>query len=372
MNHVQKSAYINVSTYALSSIVGLFYTDTLSYPPVIAGQRYEASVYTGALRCTVDMYVTFLNAAGAAISNIVSTTQNSINSVGGTDLTQYTRLSVIGTAPTGAVTAQFVIRKSASNTKVVGTLVVATTYFILTIGTTTQAQWNTITGVVATHAVGDLFTCANAGVGMGAGTVYESSSYALVALPFFAAATTAQTNLSAWSEGMSGSTKQITSTNISTYIATAAITTAYIGDLQVDTLQIAGQAVTIPSAFSAAGFYMYAYSTVDTLGNTFTAYGYPAIITISVLRPSALSGYCVVNSGVVWASNIIYMEVLIDGISVVSPMVSLLTTTSISIRQTLSAGSHTITVRFTGECQTSSVNYAYISGVTATIMEVKR
>ena len=47
---------------------------------------------------------------------------------------------------------------------------------------------------------------------------------------------------------------QITPANVSTYIANAAIKTAQIGDLAVDTLQIAGNAVTIPaSAYSAAG-----------------------------------------------------------------------------------------------------------------------
>ena len=47
---------------------------------------------------------------------------------------------------------------------------------------------------------------------------------------------------------------QITPANVSTYIANAAIKTAQIGDLAVDTLQIAGNAVTVPaSAYSAAG-----------------------------------------------------------------------------------------------------------------------
>jgi len=44
----------------------------------------------------------------------------------------------------------------------------AKTYVITKLGTTTQAQWNTIAGTVGeTYAIGSIFTCANAGTGTG-------------------------------------------------------------------------------------------------------------------------------------------------------------------------------------------------------------
>ena len=54
-----------------------------------------------------------------------------------------------------------------------GAFVVSSKYAIAAIGTTTQAQWNTIAGTTAsTYAIGSVFTCANIGTAMGNGTAY--------------------------------------------------------------------------------------------------------------------------------------------------------------------------------------------------------
>ena len=52
-----------------------------------------------------------------------------------------------------------------------GSFVVGKPYSITSLGTTTQAQWNTIAGTSGqTYIVGSMFTCANAGTGTGTGT----------------------------------------------------------------------------------------------------------------------------------------------------------------------------------------------------------
>jgi hypothetical protein len=53
----------------------------------------------------------------------------------------------------------------------VGSLTLGGNYTIVTLGSTTNTQWNTIAGTVSvTYIVGDHFTCANIGTGLGNGT----------------------------------------------------------------------------------------------------------------------------------------------------------------------------------------------------------
>jgi hypothetical protein len=53
----------------------------------------------------------------------------------------------------------------------VGSLTLGGNYTIVTLGTTTNTQWNTIAGTVSvTYSVGSHFTCANIGTGLGNGT----------------------------------------------------------------------------------------------------------------------------------------------------------------------------------------------------------
>jgi len=53
----------------------------------------------------------------------------------------------------------------------VGSLTIGGNYTIVTLGTTTNTQWNTIAGTVSvTYSVGSHFTCANIGTGLGNGT----------------------------------------------------------------------------------------------------------------------------------------------------------------------------------------------------------
>ena len=66
--------------------------------------------------------------------------------------------------------AESYFRTSGTNTNA-GSFVVGSRYKIISLGSTTNAQWNTIAGTSAvTYAVGSTFVTANAGVGLGDGT----------------------------------------------------------------------------------------------------------------------------------------------------------------------------------------------------------
>jgi hypothetical protein len=98
---------------------------------------------------------------------------------GGTGATSLNPNSVVtgGSTSTGAVatvrpgTLGNVLSSTAGSTVTAGSFVVGNQYSILTLGTTTNAQWNTIAGTSAvTYVVGSTFTCADIGTGLGDGT----------------------------------------------------------------------------------------------------------------------------------------------------------------------------------------------------------
>jgi len=63
------------------------------------------------------------------------------------------------------------IGASPGSVESVGSLTLNGNYTIVTLGTTTNTQWNTIAGTVSvSYVVGSHFTCANIGTGLGNGT----------------------------------------------------------------------------------------------------------------------------------------------------------------------------------------------------------
>lgn len=164
----------------------LFGVDGLSetqFYKVVPGKKYEASAYTGAHRCLCEIWVVFYDSAGAFISG-VSGSQNNNAASGGTTLAGYLRLSVFATAPANAATALPFIRKYP----------------------TIQGQGYT-------------------------------DSYAFVSRAYFGEAYPNQTEPSPWSgvtTGQFSTLDQINATNISTYIASAAIGDAYIDNLSAN------------------------------------------------------------------------------------------------------------------------------------------
>lgn len=81
--------------------------------PVVAGQPYELSFFSGAHRCSVTGYVIWRNAAGSVLGFAMLPT-NAEEAGGGQALSDYKRLFVVAVAPAGSVTAQLNYRKLAS------------------------------------------------------------------------------------------------------------------------------------------------------------------------------------------------------------------------------------------------------------------
>ena len=163
------------------------------YIPCIPGQLIEFSSYTGSHRCTSAIYVECFDASDTLLGYNWSTAQNTALAFGGMYLSGYMRLGGFFTVPANAVKMRLV-------------------------------GWKNVT------------------------YSGQINSYLFLTLPYVGIASPNQTVLSDWSDGSSGATSQINSANISTYMASAAIQTAYIADANVSTLKIAGNAVTIPAS----------------------------------------------------------------------------------------------------------------------------
>lgn len=91
-----------------------YYRDLLSRKiPVISGQKYGCSVYTGAHRCYTQSFIYWYDKDDAIISNsaIQNHSRNDFEAVGGVDLSGYKRIYSYGTAPSTAAYARMVIRK---------------------------------------------------------------------------------------------------------------------------------------------------------------------------------------------------------------------------------------------------------------------
>lgn len=152
---------------------------TTGFYKVIPGKRYEASAYIGSHRCATEVRISFYDTTGAYISEFSSPQETT--AVGGKLLSGYNRLSVFVVAPANAATALPFVRKYA----------------------TTQ--------------------------GLG-----YTTSYTFLVRAYFGEAYPNQTEPSPWSgvtTGQFSTLDQINATNISTYMASAAIGNAYITDL---------------------------------------------------------------------------------------------------------------------------------------------
>ena len=160
---------------------GAMYIDGANKVPVVPGQRYEVSIYTGAHRCRVAIGVDFWDANGTYLNNgnnvtVVNGGENNEEASGGILLASYKRIGAFVTAPANAATARFICWKNETKP------------------------------------------------GLG-------NSYLFACLPFFGVAGAGQTELSPWSEGSSSINTQINNNNASTYIANAAIGAAQIGSI---------------------------------------------------------------------------------------------------------------------------------------------
>ena len=241
--------------HGTASVDGAFYVSGTTRIPVIAGKRYEAYAYTGAHRCTVTFYIDFYNSAGTNIGNGTNRTfinggVNDEQAYGGTSLVGYRQIGEFCTAPEGAATARLIVWKGATK---------------------------------AGHSDSWLFTT----------------------LPYFGEAGAAQTEPSPWVEGASSINTQITPSNVTTYIANAAIGNAQIGNAaitnanianatilaanianaQINTLHVGPDQITVPRYIesSAAVSTPTSGSWYEVLSfNSFPALGAPVLLFVTI------------------------------------------------------------------------------------------
>lgn len=83
---------------------------------VTAGVWYECSIYSGAHRCNLDMFIYWCDANGTPFNNtgFVPATRNNQEAAGGNSLPAFKRLFQVVQAPAGAVTARMMLRKSST------------------------------------------------------------------------------------------------------------------------------------------------------------------------------------------------------------------------------------------------------------------
>ena len=200
------------SNVVLGRIADLSGTININWA-VQAGKTYEFSVSTGALRCKVGAYLIFVNSSGSEISRTTEVF-NDRELAGGNTLAQYKRLVSRGVAPAGAVNAFCVLVK-----------------------------YHTTQGLGFTDsfmfAVRPMLVEALAGA-------TEETPWSPPSVGLFHAENIVAGSITA---AKLATTELIT---VSAQIRNAIITTAKIGDLQVETLKIAGNAVTVGvSAYSS-------------------------------------------------------------------------------------------------------------------------
>ena len=181
------------------------YIDHVSAPiPVQSGMRYIGSAFTGAHRCNVTVFMYFYgyNAQGVEVitgnSEFPASSLNAGTHAGGKTLAGYKRCSSPGTAPPNTAFARLVIRKNDTHPDPAG----------------------------QPGLYGDSY------VFFGQCMVEQVGGLATEPAPWSPGASFDATSLRA--------SNRITAANASTYIA----------DLAVDTLQIAGDAVTVPRVFN--------------------------------------------------------------------------------------------------------------------------
>ena len=91
-----------------------YYSHIHSRPvPVIAGQKYGLSVFTGGLNCRTRADIYFYNSADTLIGS--AGTENTSQATGGTTLADFYFHNICAVAPAGAVTARVFLIKSQTN-----------------------------------------------------------------------------------------------------------------------------------------------------------------------------------------------------------------------------------------------------------------
>ena len=151
-------------TYYVTSILT---STTFTISTTVGGDSPILASAAGSMTATVN---------GLTVSNITSISNIISPAIG----TYYISATAVGTnyitcsSTAGMIVNQDIVFKVPTYT--VGSLTVGIDYQINSLGTTTNAQWNTIAGTSGvTYSVGDNFTCANIGTGFGSGAAIVTS-----------------------------------------------------------------------------------------------------------------------------------------------------------------------------------------------------
>ena len=145
---------------------------------ILSSTEFTVSTSVGGIPITVTSasgaMPAFVNPA--TVANIVSV-NNAITpplAVTNVVATEVTTNIITCVNTTGFVPGQQIVFKA--SIFVAGTFTISKIYSIVDLGTTTQPQWNTIAGTVSVvYSVGDIFTCADIGTGLGTGTALLAS-----------------------------------------------------------------------------------------------------------------------------------------------------------------------------------------------------
>lgn len=145
-------------------------TSTIEFgsPP---GVDEEIAVTTFNLTQRQYLNTQFGITGGITVSNVVGIVNSTSAPIATSNVSDASSVTdrFTATNTTGFVSGQTVIFKVSVST--VGGFTLGKEYSIRSLGTTSQTDWNTIAGTVGlTYVVGDTFTCADIGTGMGNGT----------------------------------------------------------------------------------------------------------------------------------------------------------------------------------------------------------
>ncbi|KAF1049323.1 phage tail fiber domain-containing protein [Xylophilus sp.] len=113
--------------------------------PVIGGERYEFSCYTGLHRAVGRILLVFVDAAGNAVGVFNSVEDNAAAATGGALLSNWKRLYGFGVAPTAAASARLLIRKGPTQAGQSDSWLFATMPFVAVAGPnqTRPSPWTT-------------------------------------------------------------------------------------------------------------------------------------------------------------------------------------------------------------------------------------
>lgn len=224
--------------------------------PVVPGESYGFSLYSGAHRALCRIWINWFNSAGVWIGATTASVNDSEAS-GGTSLSGYKRLFSYGVAPAGAVHAQLVIVKG-------GTKSSTNSYFFFT-----RPQFGRIN---AGQTVPPMWTPGAQIAGQGDLAVQDTVDWVT------------QVGGKTWWAALGG---QLSAVNISTYIQAAAIELLLADRVYVNTLNILGNAVTVPfSIFNPNGTELtwMAETTLEEIAITVANIPYTLLAEFAVYR----------------------------------------------------------------------------------------